>query len=137
MDDDGGVSGGGFGGSTAQTLLAWTWVAPNGQVRAAGNLTWPPWFWSSDLAESHAASLLSVMEGSLTPGCPTPPTPAVEAALLKGTRQDAPIERLIESAPNETAKAQIREMLKNVDPPVEAKSPRHSLEALFREPCQS
>jgi hypothetical protein len=142
---DGGSSGGSFGMSTAQTLLAWTWIAPNGQVRANGNLTWPPWFWGPDLAESHAASLLSVMEGSVTPGCPTPPAPAVEGALLKGMGRDALLENLIESAPSEEAKAAMREMIKlraaagskePVDPAVDATSNRHSLESLFRKPCK-
>jgi hypothetical protein len=70
----------------------------------------------------------------------------VEAALLKEAGPEAPFEKLIESAPDDAAKAQMREMLKKlgesqskrepVDPPMDAKSPRRSLQALFREPCK-
>ncbi len=144
--DDRGLSGGGITMSTAETRLDWKWIAPTGESRAQGELTWPPWFWSPDPAESHAAELLSVMEGSLEAGCPTSrPSPGVEAAAVKVPSRDDRLERLLESAPNEEAKESVRAMLKKlaeaegkrepIDPAVERDSSSRRLKELLKEPC--
>jgi len=54
-----------FGGSTAQTILAWQWIPTKG-TPIAGELTWPNSF---DAAEDHAVSLLNVAESGFVEGC--------------------------------------------------------------------
>jgi hypothetical protein len=53
-------------GTSADTTLRWIVVAPGGAA-VGGELLWPPSFYSPP--ERHAASLLSVAEDGLVPGC--------------------------------------------------------------------
>jgi hypothetical protein len=65
----------GFGwrGSSAQTLLEWSWIAPGGTVQAEGELLWG----SYELDEAHAGELLRVAEGGLVEGCAPAALPAL------------------------------------------------------------
>jgi hypothetical protein len=147
VGDEGRVSGGSAFSSTAETRLDWKWMAPTGETRAQGELTWPPWFWSPDLAESHAAELLSVMEGSMQAGCPASrPSSEVESAAARALSRDDRLERLLESA-SEEGKEAMRAILKKlaeteekrepIDLPAERESPSRRLSVLVKEPCAS
>jgi hypothetical protein len=55
-----------FRGNSAQTLLKWAWLRPDGGLQAEGDLLWG----SYDLAEAHAADLIEVAEQGFSAGCP-------------------------------------------------------------------
>jgi len=59
--------------SSAQTRLAWSYVA-GGKVVKSGTLTYPQDY--NDAAREHALQLLLTAEASFEPGCPPAPVPA-------------------------------------------------------------
>lgn len=68
--DSGGLS---LWSSTAQTTLTWRWQADTGAA-LVGELTWPD---SYDAAESHAASLLGIVEEGFVETCPPRQAPTM------------------------------------------------------------
>src|SRR5262249_6651162 len=76
-----GSVGGSFTGSSAQTRLAWTYLA-GGKVVKSGALTYPQDY--DDGAKEHALQLLLIAEASFEPGCPPAP---ILARIEPGTVQ--------------------------------------------------
>ncbi len=76
------------GWSTAWTTLDWRWLAPDGTLRAEGEVTWPA---SDDRAEAHAAALSVFPEPGFGEGCP-PATPPQSASPWRArvNRRDGP-----------------------------------------------
>jgi hypothetical protein len=96
--------------TTAQTELAWRWLPPTGP-EIAGMVIWPM---SYDAAEDHAASLLTVAELGLIPGCvPRQPPPESRLGLpdMRVNPVDAPPEysfyRKVQAAYKQWARAPI------------------------------
>ena len=78
--------------STAQTELTWRWIPAKG-AEITGTVVWPM---SYDAAEDHAASLLSVAELGLIPGCVprrAPPESVLGLPEMRVNPVDAPPER--------------------------------------------
>ncbi|MBN8231736.1 hypothetical protein JYK02_29900 [Corallococcus macrosporus] len=71
----GGVAGGVFGGSTAQTVLSWNWFPPGGAELVSGRFTFP-YSWAP--GEDHANVLMNEAEATFQEGCPAVPVPVRE-----------------------------------------------------------
>ena len=67
VDQGGSITGGVFGGSTAQTTIAWAFHPP-GVAAGNGTFTWP---YASRPAESLVAKWMAALEGRLEKGCPS------------------------------------------------------------------
>jgi hypothetical protein len=76
-----GSVGGSWSGSSAQTRLAWTYLA-GGRVVKSGSLTYPQDY--NDAAMEYALELLLIAEASFEPGCPPAP---ILARIEPGTAQ--------------------------------------------------
>ncbi|MBN9684105.1 MULTISPECIES: hypothetical protein [unclassified Corallococcus] len=86
----GGVAGGVFGGSTAQTQLSWKWFPPGGAELLSGTFTYPN-SWAA--GEDHANVLMREAEATLQEGCPALPVPVRELDFTREpgvNRIDAP-----------------------------------------------
>jgi hypothetical protein len=79
----GGVMGGVYGGSTAQTRLGWRWFPPGGAEPWSGTWTYP---WSWNVGEDFVNELLEAAEATFQEGCPARPVPSM---LLDLTREPA------------------------------------------------
>lgn len=87
-DDEGGVTGGVAGGSTAQTTLRWRATRSSGLVKS-GKLTFP---YDFDPAENHAVQLLQIAEAAFAESCPqrAPPLALLDRPVsLSANRIDA------------------------------------------------
>ncbi|RKH06175.1 hypothetical protein [Corallococcus carmarthensis] len=71
----GGISGGAFGGSSAQTTLSWNWFPPGGAELVSGQFTFP-YSWAP--GEDHANVLMTEAEATFQEGCPALPVPVRE-----------------------------------------------------------
>ena len=76
---------------SARPCFTWRWAPDNGAA-FVGDLTWPD---SSDVAESHAASLLAVAEEAFIDGCPPGRIPSVSVSTSREVRNlnEVPAER--------------------------------------------
>lgn len=74
-DIEGGILGGVFGGSTAQTTLSWKWFPPGGAEPLSGRFTYPD-SWAP--GEDHANVLMNEAEATFQEGCPALPVPVRE-----------------------------------------------------------
>lgn len=86
----GGVAGGVFGGSTAQTRLSWKWFPPGGAEPLSGRFTYP-YSWAA--GEDHANVLMNEAEATFQDGCPALPVPVRELDFTREpgvNRVDAP-----------------------------------------------
>ncbi|WP_375760383.1 hypothetical protein [Corallococcus exercitus] len=86
----GGVAGGVFGGSTAQTRLSWNWFPPGGAELLSGQFTFP-YSWAP--GEDHANVLMKDAEATFQEGCPAAPVPVRELDFTREpgvNRLDAP-----------------------------------------------
>ncbi|WP_375745895.1 hypothetical protein NR800_14745 [Corallococcus interemptor] len=86
----GGIVGGAFGGSTAQTRLGWKWFPPGGAEPLSGAFTYP-YSWAP--GEDHANVLMKEVEATLQEGCPGLPVPVRELDFTREpgvSRVDAP-----------------------------------------------
>ncbi|RKI62010.1 hypothetical protein D7X55_22490 [Corallococcus sp. AB049A] len=86
----GGVAGGVFGGSTAQTRLIWKWFPPGGTEPLSGTFTYP-YSWAA--GEDHANVLMTEAEATFQGGCPALPVPVRELDFTREpgvNRVDAP-----------------------------------------------
>ncbi|NRD44850.1 hypothetical protein [Corallococcus exiguus] len=87
---EGGIAGGVFGGSTAQTTLSWKWFPPGGAEPMSGDFRFP-YSWAP--GEDHANVLMTEAEATLQEGCPALPVPVRELDFTRGpgvNRVDAP-----------------------------------------------